>query len=427
MKRRSFLKSAGASALGFPAIIPAHVLGADAPSNKITMGFIGVGGHGIGRNLNMFIKINDARVLAVCDVYKDRQVKARDIVDKWYQQKGCAMVDDFQEILARDDIDAVQISTPDHWHVPMALLALRAGKDVICEKPTLTIRQGRVLSDEVKKRKAVFQVSTEDRSVEIYHRMAELVRNGRIGKLQSIHVELPAGHRYPHEEQIPVPDGLDYNMWLGPAPEAPFTKNRTAWMHWRHIWDYSGGLLTDWGAHQLDTAQWANDTEHTGPISVKGKGTVNEGSMYNTFVDYDLEYTYANGVKMYVKSGGTSLKFIGSEGWVGNAGWRKPLEASSDAILKSVIGPEETHLYTDIDGEHFNFIRCVKSRKDPYLPAETGHRIATLMHMGNIAMRQGRPLNWDPEKEQFVDDVEANKSILMDRPLRAPWDKLVPM
>jgi predicted dehydrogenase len=427
MKRRTFLHSSGAAALGFPSIVPSTVLGKDAPGNKIAMGFIGVGNHGVGRNLKLFIQVPDARVVAVCDVFKSRQKSAAGIVDKWYQQKGCAMIDDFRELLARDDIDAVQISTPDHWHVPMSLLALRAGKDVICEKPTLTVRQGRALSDEVKKQKAIFQTSTEDRSIQLYHRMAELVRNGRIGKLQRIEVELPTGFRFANEAKAPVPAGLDYDMWLGPAPLAPFTPLRTHKDHWRCIWDYSGGKFSDWGAHQLDTAQWANDTEYTGPVEVHGKGTVNEGSMYNTFVEYDINYTYANGVNLHVKNGGTSLRFFGSEGWVGNAGWRKRLEASSEKILKAVIGPDETKLYTDIDGEHFNFIKCVKSREEPYLPAEIGHRIATLMHLGNISMRQDRKLKWDPAKERFVDDDAANKSILMDRPMRAPWDKLIPL
>ncbi|MFT5123907.1 MAG: myo-inositol 2-dehydrogenase/D-chiro-inositol 1-dehydrogenase [Kiritimatiellia bacterium] len=425
MKRRTFLKSAGA--LGFPTIIPSSVLGADAPSNKITMGFIGVGDHGVGRNLNMFIRVPDARVVAVCDVFKSRQQKAAGIVDTWYQQKGCAMIDDFRALLARDDIDAVQISTPDHWHVPMSLLALRAGKDVICEKPTLTVRQGQALCKEVRKQKAIFQTSTEDRSIELYHRMAELVRNGRIGKLERVEITLPTGFVFPNEEETPVPNDLDYDMWLGPAPVAPFTPMRTHKDHWRCVWDYSGGKFSDWGAHQLDTTQWANDSELSGPVEVHGKGTVNEGSMYNTFVHYDINYTYANGVNVHVKDGGTSLKFYGSEGWLGNAGWRKPLEASSEKILESVVGPEEIKLPIDVDGEHFNFIKCVKSREDPYLPAEIGHRIASMIHIGNISMRQDRRLQWDPVSERFVNDDAANKSVLMDRPMRAPWDTLIPL
>ncbi|MBT6462463.1 MAG: Gfo/Idh/MocA family oxidoreductase [Opitutae bacterium] len=419
--RRNFLKQALATstAIGFPTIIPSSVLGKDAPSNKITVGFIGTGSHGIHRNLNMYLRQPDARILAVCDVFKSRRKKAKGMVDNHNKNKDCTTHNDFREILARKDIDTVMISTPDHWHTLMSLMALRAGKDVQCEKPTLTIAEGRLLADTVKARKAVFQTSTEDRSMRVYHRLAELVRNGRIGRLKTIRVKLPAGNRWPTGKPVKVPDDLDYDLWLGPAPEAPYTQHRTEPMRWRQIWDYSGGLLTDWGAHQLDTAQWANDTENTGPISVEGKGTFNEGSMYNTAISYKLKYTYANGVELHVESGGTSLRFEGTDGWVGNSGWARPPQASSKEILESKIGPEETHLFTCREGEHRNFLDCVKSRKDPYLPAETGHRLASLMHMGNISMRLDRKLQWNPEKEVFAGDKEANA--MLSKPMRKPW------
>jgi predicted dehydrogenase len=419
--RRHFIKQAltTSTAIGFPSIIPSSVLGKDAPSNKITVGFIGTGSHGIHRNLNMYLRQPDARVLAVCDVFRSRREKAKKMVDNHNKNADCTTHNDFREILARKDIDTVMISTPDHWHTLMSLMALRAGKDVQCEKPTLTIAEGRLLADTVKARKAVFQTSTEDRSMRVYHRLAELVRNGRIGKLKTIRVKLPAGNRWPTGQRALVPDDLDYDLWLGPAPEAPYTYNVTEPMRWRQIWDYSGGLLTDWGAHQLDTAQWANDTENTGPVSVEGKGTFNEGSIYNTAINYKLKYTYANGVEMHVESGGTSLRFEGTDGWVGNSGWARPPQASSKEILESKIGPEETHLFTCKEGEHRNFLDCVKSRKDPYLPAETGHRLASLMHMGNISMRLDRKLQWNPEKEAFVGDKEANA--MRSKPMRKPW------
>ncbi len=396
-----------------------RLFGADAASNKITVGFIGTGGHGIACNLKMFLRQQDARILAVCDVKKDACRRAQEIVHSQYNNKDCAAYNDFRDILARDDIDAVMISTPDHWHVLASVMALREGKDVICEKPTLTIEEGRILSDTVAKQQAVFQTSTEDRSLPVYHRMAELVRNGRIGKLKTVRVQLPAGLRYDHEQPAPIPEGFDYDLWLGPAPFAPYTAHRTSPMHWRQIWDYSGGIFSDWGAHQLDTVQWANDTERTGPIEVSGKGTVNEGSMFNTFIDYQLKFTYANGVEVFVASGGTGLKFEGTDGWVGNAAWRKPLEASSTEILASKIEANETHLYTCSGGEHRNFLDCVKSRHDPYLPAEIGHRLATIMHIGNISMKLGRKLRWNPDTEQFVGDAQANA--LRHRPMRKPW------
>ena len=331
----------------------------------------------------------------------------------------CQTTRDWRDVIARDDVDAVMISTADHWHVPMSVAAIKAGKDVICEKPTLTIAEGRVLADTVKRYGAVFQMSTEDRSVAIYHRMAELVRNGRIGRLRKIHVQLPAGPGGPGDPKPkPVPEGLDWDMWLGPAPWKPYRQGLHQF-HWRWNSDYSGGMLTDWGGHQLDTSQWANDTERTGPVEVEGVGKRHASGLYDTFYEYHLTYRYANGVEMHVDSGGTGLRFEGTEGWLGNTGWRRPIKASSKKILESVIEPDETHLFTCPGGEHRNFLDCVKSRRDPYFPAETGHRCASVAHIGNIAMELRRPLRWDPAAEQFIGDAQANR--LLSRPMRAPW------
>jgi len=251
--------------------------------------------------------------------------------------------------------------------------------------------------------------------------MVELVRNGRIGRLQTIRVTLPSATVQPAPPDLaPVPAGFDYDMWLGPAPEAPYARNRCGNQQWRNISDYSGGKLTDWGMHQIDTAQWANDTEHTGPVEVQGEGEFpDEDSIFDTAIRYELRYQYGNGVQLLIGSGGTSLRFEGSDGWLGNAGWRKPLEASSAEILESKIGPEETRLDRCVAGEHRNFLDCVRSRRSPCFPAEIGHRCATVMHMGNIAMRLGRKLRWDPGKEEFQRDPGANA--MRSRPLRAPW------
>jgi predicted dehydrogenase len=309
----------------------------------------------------------------------------------------------------------VMISTADHWHVPMSVAAIRAGKDVICEKPTLTIAEGRVLADTVQRYGAVFQTATEDRSIEVYHRMAELVRNGRIGKLERIFAQLPAGPGGPGDPRPkPVPVGLDWDMWLGPAPWKPFRGG----LHlgdWRWSRDYSGGQLTDWGAHQLDTAQLANDTERTGPVEVEGVGKRHENGLYDTYYEYHLVYRYANGVELYVDSGGTGLRFEGTDGWIGNDGWTAPLKASSTEILNSVIGPDEIHLVT-APSEHRSFLDAVKSRRDPYFPAEIGHRCCTIAH---IAMDLGRKLRWDPDKEEFLNDETANR--MRARASREPW------
>ena len=419
MNRRNFLISALASSSPFY-ISKNEIYGKNAPSNKIAIGMIGTGNHGIHRNLNMFLRQKDAQIVAVCDVFKSRMLNAQSMVNNYYKSKGCSIHSDFREILDRDDIDAVMISTPDHWHSLMSAMAIRRGKDVICEKPTLTVAEGRYLSDLVKKTGKVFQTSTEDRSLFIYHRLAEVVRNGRIGKLEKIKVTLPAGKRFPNENPISPPTDLDYDLWLGPAPFAPYTKSRTKQQHWRHVWDYSGGKFSDWGMHQLDTAQWANDTERTGPVSIHGKGTVNEGSMYNTFVDYEINYTYSNGVKLNVKSGGTSIHFFGSEGWCGSKSWDSGLEASNKNIVKDPIPENGLHLFTCKEGEHRNFLDCVKSRNEPYFPAEIGHRCATLCHLGNISMRLDQGLDWNPETEKVTDNKAA--SSMLSREMRKPWN-----
>ena len=381
---------------------------------------IGTGNHGIHRNLNMFLRQEDAKIIAVCDVFKSRMLKAQSITNDYYKTNDCSIHSDFTEILERKDIDAVMISTPDHWHALMSSMAIRRGKDVICEKPTLTVAEGRYISDLVKKTGKVFQTSTEDRSLFIYHRLAEVVRNGRIGKLKEIKVTLPSGKRFPNEKPANAPKDLDYDMWLGPAPEAPYTISRTKQQHWRHVWDYSGGKFSDWGMHQLDTAQWANDTERTGPISISGKGTINEGSMYNTFVDYEIDYEYENGVKLNVKSGGTSIHFYGSEGWCGSKSWDSGLEANKKSIVKDPIPKDGLHLYTCKGGEHRNFLDCVKSRNEPYFPAEIGHRCATLCHLGNISMRLNQKLQWNPKTEKIGNSKEA--SSMLSRKMRKPWD-----
>ncbi len=425
LSRRGFLKRttyiAGAS-IAFPYIVPSSALGKAgtvAASERITIGFIGVGGHGRAVNLTNFLGNADAQAVAVCDVENKHMNIARDMVNKKYGNKDCATYMDFRKIIERDDIDAVMISTPDHWHVPISIMAARAGKDVECEKPTLTVEEGRVLCETMKRYNRIFQWSTEDRSVDVYHRMCELVRNGRIGKVHTVRVELPSGPDTPGSPTpMPVPDGFDYEMWLGPAPYAPYTKDRIHW-NFRWILDYSGGQLTDWGAHLLDGAQWGNDSEHTGPVEVEGKGVFCSEGLYDTAKEYRIEYKYADGVRLIVTSGTPSLRFEGSEGWIGNRGWRAKLQAEPKSILDSVIGPNEIHLYTCRAGEQRNFLDCVKSRKDCYFPPETGHRCFTIAHIGNISMLLGRKLKWDPDRERFINDEQANR--MLSRSMRSPW------
>lgn len=426
VNRRSFLRRSVATTgalLAVPYFVPATVLGRDggvAPSEKITVGFIGTGSHGISRNLKMYLRQRDAQVIAVCDVDGNHMNQAKELVDQQYGNNDCATTKDFRDILRRDDVDAVMISTPDHWHVLISVLAARAGKDVQCEKPTLTIDQGKILVETVRKHKKVFQTSTEDRSLPVYHKMAEVVRNGRIGKLQRIEVILPKQPPRPGDPTVkPVPPELDWDMWLGPAPEAPYTPDGVHF-NFRWIWAYSGGIICDWGTHLFDTAQWANDTERSGPVEIDGKGTFWEGGLFNTVKDYDVTYKYANGVVMTCKPGNPSIKFIGTDGFIGNEGWNSQrLLVSSQDILEPIEGPDAVKLFTNPAGEHRNFLDCVKSRHDPYFPVDIGHRVSTVCHLANISIKLGRKIKWDPDKECFPDDPDA--TAMMSRPMRSPW------
>ena len=445
VSRRSFLKTAtatGVAAVAAPAIVPSCALGYDgntAPSNRVILGLIGCGLHGAGWNLDQIFRNDDSQVIAVCDVDRGRVTSAKEKVDRQYASKrgktytACTAGGDFRELINRSDIDAVANCTPDHWHVIPAIMAAKAGKDVICEKPlTLTIAEGRVLCDVIEKTGRIFQTASENRSIDSYIHICELVRAGRIGKLKHINVTLPEdnaarGDDFTQRDEKPVPEGFDYDMWLGQAPVAPYIPARC---HGSFRWnlDYSGGRLTDWGAHLIDLAQWANDTERTGPIEVDGKGQFPpRDKLFNTAPKFNVNYKYANGVTLNVSSSSPGIRFEGTEGWIGFADWRAPLQASDAKIIESKIAEHEqlyrpkTIIARDsfMGGEHRNFIDCVKSRTQCYAPAEIGHRTISIAHIGNISMLLGRKLQWNPDKERFVDDAEADK--MLGREQREPW------
>jgi predicted dehydrogenase len=421
--RRSFLKSgmAGILASGIaPGFVPARLLGADAPSKKITLGCIGVGKHGVGVNLNSFLQEEDCRIIAVCDVFRSRRVRAQGMVNKKYGNGDCAEIADFRALIARADIDAVVISTPDHWHVPMALLALAAGKKVFCEKPTLTIAEGRTLADAVAQQKAVFATGLEDRSLIHYHKLVEAVRNGGIGKLERIEVGLPTKPVFPREEPAPVPEDLNYEMWLGPAPFRPYTPSLTNDQVWRQIRDFSGGSLTDWGAHLMDTAQVGNFAENSGPVAVTGKGVIPPDSINTVPRHYELNYRYENGVTMSVKAAAPSIRFEGSSGWVAVKGWDGPLSASDMDIFRKTYDAATNKIWPRPPREHRNFLDAIKNGTTPTYTAEGLHRLSTAMHIGAIAMELEKPLKWDPKTEAF-DDAKANE--LRQRVSRDDWQR----
>ena len=413
--RREFLRGSVVTAAAFavPTIVPSSVFGANAPSNRITIGSIGLGGMGTG-NMKGFKGKSGSQVVALCDVDAGHLEKARQTAG--LEEKST--YNDFRDLLARDDVDAVVVATPDHWHVPASIAAVKAGKDVYCEKPlTLTIGGGRALADAVRRYGRVLQTGSQQRSGSEFRNACELVRNGRIGKLHTIKVGIPGNNRKcpPTWEAQPVPEGFDYDMWLGPAPWEPYIEQRCHYQ-FRFVLDYSGGQMTNWGAHYLDIAQWGNDADDTGPIEIEGKGDFPESGLFTTAKKSDIEYTYANGVKLLLKTGGGNTRFEGSDGWVFVT--RGKIDAEPKSLLKEKIGPNEIHLYNSRDHKQ-NFLDCIKSRKDPIASAETGHRSSTVCHLGNIAMLLGRKVKWDPKKERFINDREADSMIA--RSMRAPW------
>jgi predicted dehydrogenase len=440
MTRRNFLR--GTAAVGaiaaFPAFVPSSVFGADAPSNRINLAAIGVGSRGMG-NMNNFMEAEGTQMVVICDVEKysnnyGGSHKGRELgrdpavrrVNEYYagqkdmaSYKGCDSIEDFREIIGRKDIDAVIVTTPDHWHVPISIAAVESGKDVYCEKPlTLTISEGRLLADAVKKHNRVFQTGSQQRSSEFFRQACEAARNGRIGKISRVVVGIPDNNvENPIDwKEEPIPPGFNYNLWLGPAPAAPYTTLRCHYT-FRFLLDYSGGQITNFGAHNLDIAQWGLDMDNSGPVEVQGTGEAPKKGLFSTYDNVNIDYRYANGVVMNMKTGGGGgIKFIGADGWV-HAN-REKVEASSPDVLKAA-GPNEIHLYKS-DDHRLNFLECIRTRKDPICTAEIGHRSATLCHLGNIALMLGRKLNWDPAKEEFPNDWPANN--LRSRKMRNPWN-----
>jgi len=416
LSRREFLKASAVTtgaAVAWPAIVPSSVFGANAPSNRITIGCIGLGGQGRG-NMNNFKGNPGSQVVAVCDVDADHREKAR-------QAAGLspkASYNDFRDLLARDDVDAVSIATPDHWHVPTSIAAVRAGKDVYCEKPlTLTIAEGRALADEVERYGRVLQTGSQQRSSSRFRFACELVRNGRIGRVKTVRVGIPGNNKKCELTWTaePVPQGLDYDFWLGPAPWAPYHHQRCHYQ-FRFILDYSGGQVTNWGAHHLDIAQWGLGMDDSGPVEIYGQGEFPKTGLFTTATKVYFEATYANGVKLICSTGGSSTRFEGTEGWVEVS--RGSLKTSPESLKTTTIGPNEIHLY-DSRNHAQNFLDCVKSRRQPICNAEVGHRSSTICHLGNIAMLLNRRLRWDPKAEQFIGDSEANRMTW--RPRRSPW------
>ncbi len=419
MDRRTFLRNTGIAAAG-TSLVPLNIgCVGKRPNDLITIGMIGVGLQGVERNLRHYLKYPElCRVVAVCDVSMTRATSAKNLVNNTYKSRDCITYQDFRELLDNKSIDAVQISTPDHWHVPISIMAALKGKHICCEKPTLTIAEGRLLCDVIKKTGVMYQVSIEDRFLGAYHHMAEVALNGRLGAIKHIEISLPVPELPTRDLEISAPPkDLDYDLWLGPAPEIPFIYSRTFY-HFRWHDAFSGGLLTDWGAHYCDTAQLALGTEFFGPADVipVGETQYYRNDIFNTAYQFDLQYNYANGITMRVKSGDASIKIEGDEAWVESVGWNSQLTASNEKILE--LTQKKVSLPTAND-EFINFLQGIKAGRLPICSAESGHRTSTLLHCGNIALKLNRKMTWDCQGEYFVNDPEANK--YRTREMREKW------
>jgi myo-inositol 2-dehydrogenase / D-chiro-inositol 1-dehydrogenase len=418
-----------------PLAVPALTGRRAAAAERITVAMLGMGRQSVYINVKQLLDMPDVQVVAVCDIDSWRLANAKRQVDEFYARKspsgtyrGCRAYADYREVLADKSIDAVMIGVPDHWHVPMSIEAVKAGKDVSCEKPlTRCIAEGRLLADTVKKYNRVFRTDSEYRSHECYQRACELVLNGRIGKLKTIRTGVPElDTGCPSQPAMPVPAELDYERWQGSAPRAPYTEKRVhkpkayqrpGWMS--HLY-YCDGMIANWGAHFNDVAQWGNGTDRTGPVEVEGKGSYPPPeSFWNVLLRFDVRYRYANGVELIYKTDRAYVRFEGEEGWIQAErleGAKQKIEAEPASVLAPPSGPNWRKL--PLMSDKRDFIDAVRTRGQTLEDAEVGHRTTTLSHLGHIAIRLGKKLRWDPDRERFVGNEEANG--YLGKPIHAP-------
>ncbi len=427
VSRRAFLDLTAKGTLvstailsGFPTIVPASVFGKNAPSNRINVGAIGTGRISRGHDIPGVLQYDNALIMAVCDVDSKRAEDAKKLVNGFYTKKagkdydGVRVYTDYRELLGNKDIDAVLVSTPDHWHAPMVVHAVEAGKDVYMQKPaSLTISEGRMMADAVKRTKRIVQVGSQQRSSHQFRYAAELVRNGRIGQLKTVYVGLPGDPSGEEEAEMPIPKNLNYDMWLGTTPEVYYTEKRVHPQKdydrpgWLRCEQFGAGMITGWGSHHIDCSHWAMNTEHTGPIEIWGKADFPKKGLWDVHGIFRTEALYDNGVHMIVSNElPNGIKFEGTEGWIfvsrGDSSVTasdpiakqkaaKALDASDPKIIESVIGPNETHLTVSKE-HHGNWLESIASRKEPIAPAEVGHRSCSACLLHHAAMKLNRKL-----------------------------------
>ncbi len=439
--RREFL----AASVAAPLIVPASVLGRSAPGNRINIGIIGVGRIAREHDIPGILSRDDARIVAASDLDSKRLVLGKQLVEGRYEKKGIRITvrtfGNYRDLLQDREVDAVVICTPDHWHARPTIDAVRAGKDVYLEKPfSLTIAEGRAMSDVVRATGRIFQHGTQQRSIDHFRIACEMVRNGRIGRLHTVEVGLPTDPAGDEEPAMPVPPNLDYDAWLGSTPVVYYTEKRVHPQNdfsrpgWLRCEQFGAGMITGWGAHHLDVAHWGMGTEHTGPVEIEAAAEFPRKGLWDVHGKFSVMARYRDGVTMYVSDDfPVGVRFIGSEAWlfVTRAGAAvtssdpitaavnaKGISASHPKILAPVKDSESVHLYRSTD-HHGNWLECIRSRKEPICPAEVGHRSTSACLLSHIAMKLKRRLYWDPETELFKNDDEANRHL--SHPQRAPY------
>ena len=439
-QRRDFLRKSAMLAVGSilaPTVIPASVLGKTAPSNRITVGCIGLGRQMVNPNIPQLLGSPHGQIVAVCDVDTWRLANAQKQVDGYYAKekgttyKACKTYTDYRKLLSDKSIDAVMLSLPDHWHVPMAIDAIRAGKHVSLEKPVSTcIEHGRKLVAAIKKTKLTTRNDSEFRTLPEWWKAVEVVRNGRIGKLQRIHVAVPPewGERgssaLPPQSTMPVPEELNYDFWLGPAWEAPYNEHRVHAVKaygrpgWMRVSDYCNGMISNWGAHLIGIVQWGNDTEYTGPVEIEGTGEFDKG-LWNTMNKFNIRYKFENGVEVLYKIERPYVRFEGDSGWV-EIEYPDKLSASSLEILNTPLGNNEKSFKVELSDKD-DFLLAIKENRQSLEPLETAHRTISICQLGLIAVKIGSPLKWDPVKEDFMGDTAA--SAMLNIPIREKYFK----
>ncbi len=447
--RRTFLKQSmltGAAVFSAPTIVPATVFGKQAPGNRIQVAAIGVGRISRDHDLPGVMGCDLARVIAVCDLDSRRCREGKELVEASYAKKGVAnngvhMYADYRELLLRPEIDAVVISTPDHWHAKPAIEAAAAGKHIYLQKPaSLTIAEGRAMSDAVHRSGVVFQLGTQQRSIDHFRVAAELVRNGRIGRVTAVKIGLPIDPSGDEEAEMPIPANLNYEMWLGSTPWVYYTEKRVHPQNdysrpgWLRCEQFGAGMITGWGVHHFDIAHWGIGAEYSGPLQVQANAEFPSKGLWNVHGKYTVDLVYPNNIQMQVSDElPNGVRFEGTEGWifvtrgsyaatgsdpVSQAQQQKALTAGDPKILQSKIGPDEIHLKRSKE-QHENWLECIRSGQQTISPVEVGHRSTSVCLVSHIAMKLKRKLYWDPWHERFKNDDEANA--MLSRPQRAPW------